>query len=82
MLFSKIEQLTTENINWKKTCTLLRDKLRMVYVKHYPSNPKDITTKNVKRVLNIIEIYKKEKFPEYKLLYPSKLIVLLNSFLS
>jgi hypothetical protein len=48
----------------------------MVYVKHYPSNPKDITIKNGKRALNVIDVYKKERCPEYKLLYPSKIFFL------
>jgi hypothetical protein len=50
----------------------------MVYVKHYPSNAKDIVIKNGKRALNVIDIYKREKCPEFKLLYPSKIIFVIN----
>jgi hypothetical protein len=47
----------------------------MTWVKHYPNNPKDIILKNSKRPLGVIDIYKKEKFPEFKAAYPSKNLI-------
>ena len=66
MLKFQLAQLQEDNNKKRDLIIEMRQKLKTVVSKHYPENIKDIVLKAPKRLVAPVDIFRKEKYYEFK----------------